>query len=105
MTKEYIEKRDEVYWVAGTRVSLDSVVYAFRRGASPESIQRSFPLLTLEQVYGAITFYLARQNEIDTYLRQGDEEFERMREASREADPDFYKKLEAARNQLPTKPS
>jgi uncharacterized protein (DUF433 family) len=105
LTNQYIEKRDEVYWVAGTRVSLDSVVYAFRRGASPESIQRSFSLLTLEQVYGAITFYLARQSEIDTYLRHGDEELERTREAAREADPDFYKKLEAARNQLPTKPS
>ena len=105
MTKAYIEKRDEGYWVAGTRVSLDSVVYAFRRGASPESIQRSFPLLMLEQVYGAITFYLARQSEIDTYLRRGDEELERTRAAAREADPDFYKKLEVARNQLPTKPS
>ncbi len=81
LTKEYIEKRDDVFWVAGTRVSLDSVVYAFRRGASPESIERSFPLLTLEQVYGAITFYLARQPEIDTYLRHGDEELERTREA------------------------
>ena len=26
---------------------------------------QSFPLLTLEQVYGAITFYLANRNEID----------------------------------------
>ena len=104
LTKEYIEKRDDVFGVAGTRVSLDSVVYASRRGASPESIERSFPLLTLEQVYGAITFYLARQPEIDTYLRHGDEELERTREAAREADSDFYDKLEATRNQLPTKP-
>lgn len=105
MTKEYVEKRDEAYWVAGTRVSLDSVIYAFRRGASPESIQRSFPLLNLEQVYGAITFYLARQSEIDTYLRKGDEALERHREAAREEDPDFYRKLDTARNHLPTKRS
>ena len=103
MTEEYVEKRDEVYRVAGTRISLDSVVYAFRRGASPESIQRSFPLLSLEQVYGAITFYLARQPEIDAYLGNGDEELERTREAARKADPDFYKKLDTARNHLPTK--
>jgi len=31
-------------------------VYAYGRGASPESIQRSFPLLTLEQVHGALAF-------------------------------------------------
>ena len=29
MTKDYVERRDEGYWIAGTRVSLDSVVYAF----------------------------------------------------------------------------
>jgi len=42
--------------VAGERVSLDSLVYAFRRGASPESIKRSFPALTPEQVCGAMLF-------------------------------------------------
>ena len=105
MMREYVEEHGDVYRVAGTRVSLDSIVYAFRSGASPESIQRSFPLLTLEQVYGAITFYLARQSDIDTYLREGEQELERTRDAAREADPEFYKKLEAARNQLPTKQS
>ena len=105
MSKEYVEKRDDAYWVAGTRVSLDSVVYAFHRGASPESIQRSFPLLMLEQVYGAITFYLARQREIDAYLHDGGDKLERMRETAREADPEFYKKLDAVRNQLPTEQS
>lgn len=49
MSKEYVEQQDGAYRVAGTRVSLDSVVYAFRRGASPESIQRSYPLLTLDE--------------------------------------------------------
>jgi uncharacterized protein (DUF433 family) len=103
MIKDYVEQRDGGYWIAGTRISLDSIVYAFRRGASPESIQRSFPPLTLEQVYGAITFYLAQQQEIDAYLQQGEEELERIRKAARDADPDFYEKLEAARDQLPTK--
>ncbi|UKO96805.1 DUF433 domain-containing protein [Nostoc sp. UHCC 0870] len=51
--KSYVEYRNDAYWVEGTRISLDSVVYAFRGGLSPESIVQSFPLLTLEQVYGA----------------------------------------------------
>ena len=58
MTRDYVEQRDGGYYVAGARVSLDSIVYAFRGGESPETIQQSFPSLTLEQVYGAITFYL-----------------------------------------------
>ena len=102
MSKDYVERRDGAYRVVGTRVSLDSVVYAFRRGASPESIQRSFPLLTLEQIYGAIAYYLARQKEIDDYLLAGDAEFEKLRLASREAHPEWYEKLDRARREALT---
>ncbi|MCI0489006.1 MAG: DUF433 domain-containing protein [Blastocatellia bacterium] len=99
MSKEYIEQRDGGYWIAESRISLDSIVYAFLRGASPESIAHSFPLITLEQVYGAITFYLSNQAEIDEYLLQGEAEFEALRKATREANPLLYKKLEEARQQ------
>ncbi len=59
--KPYIKQRDGGYWIEGIRISLDSVVYAFLNGESPESITQNFPLLSLEQVYGAITFYLDNQ--------------------------------------------
>ena len=95
--KTYIEEHaDGGYRVKGTRVSLDSLVYAFRNGQSPESIAQSFPVLTLEEVYGAIAFYLANHEEIDMYLVEGEREFERQWEASRAADPEFYRKLEEA---------
>ena len=74
MERSYVEQRDGGYWIKGTRISLDSIVYAFKRGAAPESIQRAFPLLTLEEIYGAITFYLAHAQEIDTYLAQAEAE-------------------------------
>jgi uncharacterized protein (DUF433 family) len=45
--KSYVEYRKDAYWVEGTRISLNSVVYAFRSGLSPESIVQSFPLLTI----------------------------------------------------------
>ncbi len=99
MSREYVEQRDGAYRVAGTRVSLDSVVYAFRRGASPESIQRSFPLLNLEQIYGAITYYLANQEEVNEHLVAGEEEFEQLRLASREAYPEWHEKLDRARKE------
>src|ERR1039457_987255 len=57
MIGDYIEERNGGYYVAGTRISLDSVVYSFERGNSPEAIQREFPLLRLSQIYGAIAFY------------------------------------------------
>ena len=102
MSKEYVEQRDGTYKIVGTRVSLDSVVYAFLRGAAPESIQRSFPSLTLEQIYGAITYYLANQEEINQYLLDGKAEFEKLQRAAREAHPDWDEKLDRARREALT---
>jgi uncharacterized protein (DUF433 family) len=66
---EYAYKTPEGGWrIADSRVSLDSVVYAFHEGLSAEEIALEFPTLTLIQVYGAIAFYLRNQREIDTYL-------------------------------------
>ena len=102
MAKQYVEQREEVYWVAGTRVSLDSIVYAFLEGQTAESIAQSFPVLTLEQVYGAITFYLANRPDIDAYLRREEAEFETLRQAWRTQDPMFYQKMADARRQRQT---
>ena len=95
--RDYVEKRDGGYWITGSRISLDSVIYAFLRGASPEGIAHSFPLIDLEDVYGAIAFYLAHQSEIDDYLRQGEAEFEALRQQTRQVNPLLFKKLEEAR--------
>jgi uncharacterized protein (DUF433 family) len=97
MAKDYIEERSGAYFIAGTRVSLDSVVHAFLRGESPEGIAESFPALTLEQVLGALAFYLANREEIDQYLRQGSEDFERLRQQARQNSPGLYARLTDAR--------
>ncbi len=97
---KYIEKREDGYWIKGTRVSLDSIVYSFLNGQTAESIAQSFPILSLEQVYGSIAFYLANRKEIDAYLEQGEADFKAARKASREADPMFYQKLADARRRI-----
>ena len=102
MNKEYVEQVDGAYRIVGTRISLDSVAYAFRQGASPESIQRSFPLLTLEQIYGAITYYLAHRDEIDQYLLAGEEESETLRRAARAERPEWHEKMDRARKEALT---
>jgi uncharacterized protein (DUF433 family) len=68
---EYVEQRNGGFHVAGTRVSLDSIVYSFNAGDSPQTIRQNFSSLSLEQVYGAITFYLAHKREVDANIRQG----------------------------------
>lgn len=94
MDQIYVEQRSGGYWVQGTRVSLDSVVYRFLEGLSPESITDCFPDLTLEQVYGAITHYLAHRAEIDTYLHAADAEYEAFRQRVRVEFPRVSCKLD-----------
>ena len=100
-TDEYVSQREGVFRVAGTRVSLDSIVYAFLNGQTPESIAQSFPVLDLEQVYGAITYYLANRAGVDSYLRKHRADYERLREEAHRADPAFYQKLANARQHRP----
>ncbi|MGB3403580.1 MAG: DUF433 domain-containing protein [Microcoleaceae cyanobacterium] len=95
--KSYVEHRNEVYWIGETRISLDSIVYAFQKGLSPESIVQCFPLLTLEQVYGAITFYLANRGEIDIYLATEEAAFDAMPQPLQTTDPALYDKLMTAK--------
>lgn len=95
--KSYVEYRNDAYWVEGTRISLDSIVYAFQKGLSPESIVQAFPLLTLEQIYGAITFYLANRTEIDAYLAAEEEAFDAMPQPLQATDPALYNRLIAAK--------
>jgi uncharacterized protein (DUF433 family) len=102
--KKYIEKRGTGFYIRGSRVLLDCVVYQFLEGASPESTLESFPSLTLEQVHGSLAFYLANRAEIDAYLAEGKREFARMAEISRAENPLLFRRLEQAkRGTMPTK--
>jgi len=108
MQKIYVEKHDNGYRIKGTRISLDSIIYAFKRGASPETIKRNFPLLTLEEIYGAITFYLANEKKIDTYLEESDIHLEAEAEGRRKrlskAKPGLLKRLKKARKESEVTP-
>lgn len=99
----YVEQRnDGGYWMPGTRVSLDSIVYRFLEGLSPESIQGDcFPTLTLEQVYGAITYYLHNRDDVDAYLRQVDADYEQFRERVRAEYPEAHRRLDAILQKAP----
>ena len=96
MNSPYVELNNGVYRVAQTRISLDSLVCAYLNGQTAEAICQSFPLLTLEQVYGALTFYLANGEQIDDYLKRGNTDYEHLRQAARDADPMWYQKLAQA---------
>ena len=65
---EFVERSNGGLYVAGSRISLATVIYSFRDGESPETIQQHFPSLSLAQVYGAIAHYLSNPEESEAYL-------------------------------------
>lgn len=85
--------------VADSRVSLDSVVYHYKLGASAEQIAQKFPALDLADVYAAITYYLNHEEAVEEYLRQqeaaGDEVQKRV-----ESDPQYQKNSADLRSRL-----
>jgi uncharacterized protein (DUF433 family) len=98
---EFVEQRDGGYYFIGSRVSLESVVYQFLQGESPEGIVQAYPSLSLLQIYGGITYYLAHRAEVDDYLKRGEARFEELARAAREVNPLLYAKLEAAKHATP----
>jgi uncharacterized protein (DUF433 family) len=94
MNQSYIVQRNGGYYIQDTRVSLDSVVYRWLEGLSPETIAESFPALSLEQVYGAITYYLSHRAEVDAYLRAADEDYEAFRQRIRADYPRLSRRLD-----------
>jgi len=72
---------DRVIRVAGTRVTLDTLIGAFKRGATPEEIAQDFSAVSLADVYAVITYYLRHRSEVDEYLeRRASEHAELRRE-------------------------
>ena len=100
MQSEYIEQRNGGYYVAKTRISLDSVVYSFNEGQSPEAIQEDFPSLKRAQIYGAIAFYLDHQAEIDKYLEGTRQEFEGRSIPLADENPVLWERLQRAKARM-----
>ncbi|MBI5960131.1 MAG: DUF433 domain-containing protein [Chloroflexi bacterium] len=72
-------RADGVVRVGNTRVTLDTVVFAFNQGATAEEIVQQYPALRLADVYGAIAYYLHYRDEVDAYLAQRQQQIEQIR--------------------------
>ena len=43
VSNEYIEQRNGGYYITGTRISLYSAIYSFKRGNLPDAIHAEYP--------------------------------------------------------------
>jgi uncharacterized protein (DUF433 family) len=97
--KTYVREDEHgVLRVSDTRVMLDSIVASFEQGHSPESIQQQYPALTLEEVYGAITYCLSHREEVAAYLERQRAVWERLRAAGERQPSQVVQRLRDLQN-------
>ena len=95
--KNYVAKTDQGGWrVAGSRVSLDSIVHAYWDGRMPEEIAVDFPSLSLEQIHGAIAYYLGHRDEVDAYLSSQGIRWDELRAESEHRHADLLGRIRAS---------
>jgi uncharacterized protein (DUF433 family) len=73
---------DGVIRVAQSRVSLDTLVFAFLEGATAEEIAQQYPSLDLAAIYAAIGYYLRHRAEVESYLHSRDKKARSVRKGT-----------------------
>jgi len=90
----YVTRNDAgTLLVTGSRVSLASIVYAYWRGETAESIVQSFPSLSLERVHGALAWYLRNRQDVDQELEEQEKATDRLRSAAAAANRELRERL------------
>jgi uncharacterized protein (DUF433 family) len=102
MALEYphVEERDGSYYVLRSRIPISTVVYHWNNGASPESIQRKFPTLSLGDIYGAVVFYLDHREMLDVHFKQIEAEEQHILDEIDARNAPFREEIETARCRL-----
>jgi uncharacterized protein (DUF433 family) len=88
-------------YVGNTKVALEGIVFAHKRGRTPEQIQWAFDAVSLGDVYLVIGYYLHRPEEVEEYLAEYERSWDRFVEETL-AQPgakEFYDRLELTRRQ------
>ena len=80
--------RHGVIRIGGTRVRLDTVIFAFNEGYTAEEIVSQYPSLRLADVYAVIAYYLNNRIAIDDYVTKRTETATTLRQEI-EATPEY----------------
>ena len=92
---------DGVIRVGATRVVLDVIVEHYQDGASAEEIAEMYDVLRVEDVRGAIAYYLQRRPQVDEYIARREREAEEARRRIEASRPSFVSEV-LRRSQKPS---
>ena len=87
--------------VGNTKVALEGIIARYLQGYTPEEIQSSYDVVSLGDVYSVIGYYLHRKEEVDQYIQESNEEYDRLVEEykSQPGARAYYARLEEFRRQ------
>ena len=99
MDRDFVESRDGSFYLIGSRVPLAHLVREFQQGEPPEAIRSHYSTLSLEQVYGAIAFYLGHKSEVENDIAER-ERVENEFTKTHPTPPDIKEKFERMHRQM-----
>jgi uncharacterized protein (DUF433 family) len=73
--------------IDGTRITVHRIATLYKQGQTPEDIAETYPHLSLGQIYAALAFYHANQEQIESELAELDSEYEQLKRRNRGIDP------------------
>lgn len=65
--------------VAGTRVTLETLLDFYHQGHSADDLFEAFPTVPLADIHTVIGYYLRHRGEVDAYLQANEREAEEIR--------------------------
>jgi uncharacterized protein (DUF433 family) len=94
-------RKDGTIRVKGTRLLIDMIVNAHKRGECPEEIFDSFPSneYTVADIYSIIAYYLTYKDKIEKYLAERETEAEEIWKKI-ESDPNHQARVKELREKL-----
>jgi uncharacterized protein (DUF433 family) len=98
MAREIIERRETGFYIVGSRVPIDRIIWEYHNGEDPEAIRAHYPTLSVEQVNGAIAFYHHHKEEVEEAMEQR-RRAEDGYTAANPNPPDIKQKFERMRRQ------
>jgi uncharacterized protein (DUF433 family) len=99
MARDNIERRENGFYITGSRVPIDRVIWEYRNGEDPETIQSHYPTLTLGQVKAAIVFYQSHKQEVEQAMEER-RHAEDAYAAAHPNPPDIKQKFERMRRRI-----
>lgn len=65
--------------IDGTRITVHRIAVLYKQGQDAEEIARTYPHLSLGQVYTALAYYHANRDEVEAELAADDAEYDTLK--------------------------